>query len=67
MATFREANQIRTALKMKLAVYSWYKGSVIFAVSDGWGITVSTKKLDNSVRKVIPPVIDGVSIRTEVD
>jgi hypothetical protein len=67
MSTFRETNQARVALKMKLCNYAWYKGSVICAVSDGWGILVSSRKIDNSVRKVVPPVLDGVSVRVEVD
>ncbi len=67
MSTFREANQIRTVLKMKLSNYSWYRGSGIFAVSDGWGITILVGELNNKVRKLIPPVIDGVTIKTEVE
>lgn len=67
MAAFRDANQVRTVLKMKLSNYAWYKGSVVGGVSDGWGIVVSVKKLDNKVRKLIPPVIDGVSVKTEVE
>lgn len=67
MATFREANQVRINFKMKLSNYAWYKGSVIYAVSDGWGIVILSKKLDNSVRKLVPPVIDGVTVRVEVD
>jgi len=67
MATFRDANQVRTVLKMKLANYSWYKGSVVCTVHDGWGVVISVQKLDNTVRKVIPPVLSGVSIKTEVN
>lgn len=67
MSTFRETNQVRTVLKMKLANYSWYKGSSILAVSDGWGITVLVKELTNKVRKVIPPVINGLTVKIEVD
>ena len=67
MSTFREANQVRTALKMKLATHSWYKGSTVCACNDGWGVVIASKKLDNSVRKVVPPVVDGVSIKTEIE
>lgn len=67
MATFKEANQVRTVLKMKLATHEWYKSSIVSAVSDGWGITVFVNKLDNSVRKLISPVVSGISVRTEVD
>ena len=67
MSTFREANQVRTSLKMKLSNYSWYKSSRINTAPDGWEIVIVVKKLDNKVRKVISPVVDGISIRTEVD
>lgn len=66
MTTFREANQVRSALKMKLSNYSWYNNcSVLY--DDDYFIVVHVKKLDNQVRKVIPPVVDGISIRTELD
>jgi hypothetical protein len=67
MPTFQEANQTRTVLKMKLAIHSWYKGSAICAASDGWGIIVTVQKVDNKIRKLIPPVIDGVSVKTEAE
>lgn len=67
MSNFKEANQTRTALKMKLSIYSWYKNSVVCAVSDGWGIIVMVKKIDNKVRKLIPQVISGVSVKVEIE
>jgi hypothetical protein len=67
MATFQEANQTRTVLKMKLAIYSWYKSSAVGSASDGWGIVVTVKRIDNKVRKLIPQVINNVSVKTEVD
>lgn len=67
MSTFREANQARTSLKMKLSNYSWYKNSAVCSVPDGWGIVIVVEKLDNKVRKVIPPVVDGIATKTEVD
>lgn len=67
MSTFKEANQVRVALKMKLSVYAWYKGSAVSSASDGWGVTIWTSKVDNTVRKAIPPVIDGVAIKTEIE
>lgn len=67
MATFKEANQVRTALKMKLANYAWYKSSTVCGVSDGWGVAVSVKKMDNKVRKLVPPVVEGISVKTEVE
>lgn len=67
MTTFREANQIRAALKMKLSNYSWYNSSCVLFDKDDYYIVVHVRKLDNNVRKTIPPVSDGVSIRTELD
>lgn len=67
MATFREANQVRVVLKMKLCNYAWYRASIVSGVSDGWGIIVTVKHIDNKIRKLIPPVIDSVSIKTEVE
>lgn len=67
MATFKEANQVRVALKMKLSVYSWYSSSAIMSENDGYSIVVSVQNLDNKVRKIITPVIDGVSIKAELE
>ncbi len=67
MSTFREANQVRVSLKMKLINYAWYNGSCILYDKDDFYISIHVKKIDNQVRKIIPPVCDGVSIRTELD
>ena len=67
MAIFREANQVRLMLKMKLSQHSWYKGSVVQPESDGYGIVITVSQLDNKVRKLIAPVVDGVSVKTEVE
>ena len=67
MATFFEADQVRLQLKMKLSNYSWYKSATVITDSDGYGVLIGSKIINNEVRKTIPPVIDGVSIRTELD
>lgn len=67
MATFKEANQVRISLKMKLSVYSWYSSSAVMSESDGYSVLVTVKKLDNHVRKLVAPVIEGVSIKTELE
>lgn len=67
MATFSEANQARMALKMKLSNYSWYNWSVVEMSSDGYSILVNVKKMDNTVRKIISPVINNVSVKTELE
>lgn len=67
MATFKEANQVRISLKIKLSQYSWYSSSAVVTADDGYSIAVYVNRLDNSVRKVVTPVIDGVSIKTELE
>lgn len=67
MITFKGAHQIRSSLKMKLSLYSWYNSSCVLFDKEGYYIVVHVKKIDNKVRKIIPPVIDGISIRTESD
>lgn len=67
MSTFYEANQVRISLKMKLSVYSWYSSSTIISENDGYSIIVNVKKLDNNVRKIITPVINGVSIKVALE
>lgn len=65
MSTFKEADQVRVALKMKLSQYSWYKSCTALPIDDGYGVTVVVKHVDNIVRKIIAPVIDGVTIKVE--
>ena len=65
MATFSEAHQARMQLKMKLSNYHWYNSSVEVMVPDGYSVLINVKKIDNTVRKVISPVIGNVEIRTE--
>lgn len=63
--SFRNANQVRAALKMKLSVFHWYLSSRVIADNDGFSIVVVVKKVDNQVRKIIAPVVDGVSVKAE--
>lgn len=67
MATFSEANQARLSIKMKLSQYSWYSSSAVITDGEGYSIVVGVKQLDNQVRKIIPPVINGVSVKTEIE
>jgi hypothetical protein len=66
--TFGAANQIRLAIKMKLHHYAWYISSRVAPTKGGddYEIIVNVRKLDDSVRRVISPVVDGVYVRTEV-
>jgi hypothetical protein len=67
MTTFKEANQARLAIKMKLSIYSWYSASSVITDNDDYCVSVNVKKLDNQVRKLIPPVFDGIVVKTEVE
>ena len=66
MLTLRDANMLRTSLKIKFSNYSWYVGSMIIPNTSGYTIVVNVNNLNNRVRKVIPPVIDGIDIKVEV-
>jgi hypothetical protein len=67
MSTFKEANQVRTSLKMKLSQHYWYSGSVVASGGDDYYVVINVKKLDNQVRKIIPPVVDGIAIKAEAE
>ena len=67
MSTFSEANQVRLMLKMQLSVYSWYKSSMVYPIDDGFGVLIGVSQIDNKVRKLVAPVIKGVSVRTETE
>jgi len=67
MSTFSSANQVRLLLKMKLSVYAWYSSSTVMSTDDGIGVVIGVKHMDNSIRKLVPPVVDDVSVKTEVE
>ena len=67
MAIFSEAHQVRMSLKMKLSNHSWYNWSSIVTESDGYSVLINVKKINNFVRKIIPPIINGVGIRIELE
>jgi hypothetical protein len=67
MSTFSEANQVRLMLKMKLSMYSWYSSSTVVSIDDGFGVIVGVKHMDNNIRKLVAPVVDGVSVKTELE
>lgn len=66
MATLRDANQAHLILKMKLSNYYWYNSSGVYAGDDDYVVIVHVKKIDNSIRKIIPQVLNDVSVKTEV-
>ena len=63
-ATFKEANQVRAALKMKLSQWSWYRASSVEVDGEDWAVVInSSRPIDDSIRKAVPPVYEGVSVR----
>lgn len=66
MATAMEAKQLHLALKMKYAVYSWYSSCGIMPGDGDYCVVIYVKRLDNQIRKLIPPVINDISVKTEV-
>lgn len=67
MSTFKEANQVRLKLKMKYSQYAWYSSSVAISTDDGFGIVMMAHQIDNKIRKLISPVVDGISVKTELE
>jgi len=67
MATFFEAHQVRMLLKMKLSSYSWYNWSAVVTEYDGYSVLINVKKINNAVKKIIAPVVNGVSIKLEIE
>lgn len=66
MATLKEANHVRAALKMKLSRFWWYSSSEVTAGKGDYYIVIIVKRLNNFVRKTVPSVIDGVTIKSEL-
>lgn len=67
MATYMEANQVVLGLKMKLSFYSWYNSCTISQKDADYYVIVHIKRINNQIRKLIPQVINGISVRTELE
>ena len=67
MASYFEANRVRLSLKMKLSQYCWYNSSTLVMQDDGFSVSIGVSKINNQIRKLIPPVINGVSVRTNLE
>ncbi len=66
MATFSEVNQAKLSLKMNLSNYCWYNSIAIMPDADDWCLLVNVDRMDNNIRKVIPIVHKGVSVKVDV-
>lgn len=67
MSTFFEANQARYGLKMKLVNYHWFRNAVVITSDDGYDVLITTSKIDNTIRKTIPQVVNGVGVKVEIE
>lgn len=67
MTPFKEANQAKTSLKMILSNYSWYQGIEVLPEEGGYCIVVSVSRMDNSVRKIVPIVHQGITVKVDVE
>lgn len=67
MAIFKDADQERVALKMKLSNFAWYGSSSVVSCEDGYYILILVKKINNYVKKHIPPLINGVVVKMALE
>lgn len=65
MAIFKEAHQVRIALKMKLSNYAWYENSKIVLDGDDYHVIISVSKITNQIKQLIPKNINGVIVKIE--
>jgi hypothetical protein len=62
--SFNAANQARCVVKMKLSQFGFYKSSHVELDGEEYIVVVDVVKVDDKVRREVPPVINGVSIKT---
>lgn len=70
MSTFKDANQARVHLKMRLSNYYWYNFSDVLSYTSNMGsyyIGVSVKYLNQKIKKAIPNYINGTPVKIFVD
>ncbi len=67
MATFQEANQLKSSLKMRFVNYAWFKSVAVVTSDGGYDVIIYSSKVDNSVRKLVPQVINGVGVKLELE
>lgn len=67
MVTFTAANQVRLAIKMKLSMFEWYVSSRVRPMADDYAVIIGVRRIDNAIRKIVSPVVDGVDVKLEID
>lgn len=65
MSSFKDAAQVKTELKMNLSNFAWYKSIAVGQDDSGYCVVVQVSKIDNSVRKVVPQVVNGIAVKVE--
>jgi hypothetical protein len=65
MSSFKEANQAKLSLKMKLSQYACFGSILVSPESDGFGVIVFVDHIDDKVKKLIPQICQGVSVSIE--
>lgn len=63
MTSFSEANQAKLALKMSLHLHSFFKTILITSEDNEYSVIVFVDQLNDNVRKIVPNVHNGVSIK----
>jgi hypothetical protein len=63
-ASFNAANQAKLALKMRLSAHAWYSTSYVENDGDEYIVVISVSKPIAMVKKDIPEVYEGVSVKT---
>ena len=66
MISFREANRVRTHLKLPLSVYSWYLGSIVQYYNEQYSVAIFVKDDSSEIKKLVPKKINNVDIKVLV-
>lgn len=65
--TFSEASQARLIIKMQLSDYAWYRSCSVVSDHDNFIVLVGVSYINGRVRKIVPRIINGVSIKIEIE
>ena len=64
--SFKEADQVRLILKMKLSNYCVYKGSSVIVNDDKYAVLIQVSKLNNYIKN-IPLSVNGIKVKIDVN
>jgi hypothetical protein len=66
MIIFSDANQAKLDLKMKLSKHAWYRASAVVLDGSDYCVMIYVDRMDNSIRKIIPIVHNGITVKVDV-